>query len=584
MVKQLIISFLLLSSVQITFGQFDATVSKTTVGQNENVEYTLTLGGNGTNYKAPSFEGFTVVSGPNQSSRTEIINGKHSQSIALSYALRAKSKGQKTIGSASITINKKNFSTKPITIKVVEGSTDPALQAMKDNVFLQVEASKYKAFVGEQVTLTYKLYTAENVGNLQYAETPKFNGFWVEDIDMPENLPTTNEVINGRQFRVITIKKAAVFPQKSGVLDITPMKIDLTVQQRARSRSMFDDFFGSYKNIPYTAVSNKMKLTINALPQTGKPSNFKGIVGEYSLNANIDKTTLQANESATLKITIYGKGNVKKLPAPSLSLPSDIEVYDPKIKQSISKGSSVLSGSKTYDYLLIPRREGVYIIPSQEYIAFNPRLEKYERLKTPEYQLKVGESDEKYTINTPGAGISKEDLELLGEDIRFIKTKTSFKESNEQFVGSTGFYGGFAAPVLLFFLALGYRKKMKEQLGDVKGQRQKKATAKAKKRLILAKKELDDSNQSKFYVEIQQALIGFICDKTGLEPNNTSIESLQTTLSKNNLPNDVIESFTETVKHCDHARYAPSYNNENMNVDYDNAVKLIVELGENLKA
>ncbi|MGB5894992.1 MAG: BatD family protein [Ignavibacteriaceae bacterium] len=471
MKKLLIILFLFLP-LHILAQSFVASVDQTTVADNQHFEVSFTFSGkniNGArNFKPPTFTNFLVLSGPNQSTSIQIINGVQSGSLSYNYVIQAKSIGTFSIGTASIEYNGESFKTKPIKITIVKGSSKPKKQKqdaeisdeeIAKNLFIRAVVDKRKAFLGEQVTVTYKLYTRLNIAaQMSISKLPQYQGFWAEELETSSNITFATEVIDGKQYRVGVLKKAALFPTQAGKLEITPFELTVPIQlRRNRNRNnFFDDFFndpfGFNQTIEYNATSNKVTIDVLFLPTEGKPISFNGAVGEFSLNADIDKTTAKTNEAVTLKVILSGQGNLELLDMPELNLPSGFEKYEPKTSENINK-RNIISGSKTAEYLMIPRVVGKREIPPVEFNYFNPAKKKYVTLRSKAFKLDITQGEQLPEVEYTG----KEDVQHLGTDIRFIKT--SFEDiynKEESVLFTTFFWVGGIVPMLVLFIAVGW--------------------------------------------------------------------------------------------------------------------------------
>ncbi|MEK6616210.1 MAG: BatD family protein, partial [Bacteroidota bacterium] len=379
-------SFLTLGTGCILFAQkFTASVNKNKIAVGEVFQLDFSINASGKSFSPPSFSDFTIYSGPNQSTSMQIINGSMSQSITLSYYLAAKKEGTFTIGSASITVGNNTLQSNAITIEVVKGGNTQQTQtqsqggtqdktsgkANSENLFAKTFVSKSKVYAGEQIVITHKVYTRMNLKGFQNVKFPSYNSFWAQEVGRNTQYEVTTENVNGVAYNVVEIKKAFLFAQRSGKIEIEPMEVECVVREKSGKRNdPFSQFFGndpffgfdSYKDVLYTVKSNAVTMEVVPLPEANKPVDFPGAVGNFSMNATIDKDKVKANEGVTLKITISGKGNLKLIDAPKMNFPDEIERYDPKTNENISVSGSGVSGSKTFEYLIIPRYEGIYKI------------------------------------------------------------------------------------------------------------------------------------------------------------------------------------------------------------------------------
>lgn len=600
MKKYVINILLILLVVSVSFAQkFEATADKTTVGENERFQVYFTFEGQSSNvsgFKAPSFDGFRVISGPNQSTNMQIINGQVASSITFSFILVPTQVGEFTIGKAFINFAGAQYETSPLSIKVIQGTTAPQQQSqgstisdeeLRKSVFIVATADKRNVYQGEQVTITYKLYSKLQIASIQIAKLPTYTGFWQEEIPTNNTINWEIEMYNGERFRTAVIKKVALFPSKFGELTVTPFELDvpIVVKKRRTSDSFFDDFFndsffGRTETIAYTAKSNTIKINSEPLPQNNVPSSFNGAVGDYNLTSEISKTYLRANESLSLKFTVSGSGNIQLLDLPKLQLPTGFEVYEPKSNLSINR-SNKISGTKTFEYLVIPRIQGKKKIPAIEFSFFSPTNRNYVTLTSPEYEIEVEKGDG--AIASTG-GFSKEDIRLLNEDIRFIKTSDfSFRSRNGNRLIPTWFWIGLFLPALFLTAVLGVHKRNRKLSTNTQLLRYRKAEKIARKRLKTAQKLISGSESLKFYSEISQAMSGYLQDKLDIQKSDFTLDKTITKLQENNISEDLQQKVKEIYERCEFARFSPA--SQNLTAEqsmYDEALNVIVKIEHQL--
>ena len=527
--------------------KLSASTSASSVAVGEQFQVSFTYTGNGKAFRAPDFANFSVVMGLNQSSSVQIINGSFSQTLTFTYVLQAVSEGTFKIGSAEITGGTGKVISNVLSINVVKGSAQA--QAGKqgnsqqsgvesNNVFLKTSIDKSTVYLGEAVVVSYRLYTKVTLLNYSVEKIPAMNGFWSQDITMPQQLQFKQENINGVAYNVADIKKMVLFPQRSGTLTVDAMNGEviarLQVKRQGRSNDPFDQFFNDpFFNNPFNSnvqdvkiplKGESIKITVKDLPGTA-PSTFTGAVGKLSYEVSVDKKELKAHEPVTLKIKITGKGNIKLIDPPAITFPPDFETYDPKENSNINATAGGVTGSKTIEYLLIPRNAGEYKIPIEDFSYFDLDKKQYENIASPEIIIKVNKGDETTTVVT-GSGVNKSDIQLLGKDIRFIKTKdVEFVKENLPFFGSVKFYSLLATPVLLFAGLLFVRRRQEDLKGKTGLLKSRRANKVAQKRLSLAKKLMASNEKEKFLDEISKAMWGFISDKLQIPVSDLSKES-----------------------------------------------------------
>ena len=381
------------------------------------------------------------------------------------------------------------------------------------------------------------------------------------------------------------LKKYLLFPQQTGKITIEPFKLDFIVQKRIESggsRSIFDDFFGSYQNVKMPVKSEPVNVSVRPLP-TNKPKDFKGGVGSFRIEASLDKNSVKTNEGVNLKVKISGKGNLKIFEAPQVNFPPELETYDPKVTNNIDVSESGASGFKEYEYLIVPRTQGEYRIPPVKFSYFDLPSKSYKTIKTVPVKLQVerGEGD-----TTAGftSSFSQKDINMIGSDIRYIKTDGfDIKEKNEFLFGSFWFYFVYIFGIIGFVLLyLFQRKKMKEN-ADVALAKNKKANKFAKKRLKEASKHLADADKDQFYEETLNALWGYLSDKLGISVAELSRDRAKERLMEKKVDKELTEQFLRLIDDCEFARYAPSSGEAKMDELYKEAIDVISRLQQKLK-
>ena len=583
---------------------FTASVDKNSVSLGEQFELTFTLGGTtaGGNFAAPPFTDFLVASGPNQSTSMQFVNGTITSSISYSYLLQPKAEGRFTIGPATIDFGGKKLQTQPIVIEVIKGAPKPKQQPQQvqqagdadldrqigDNLFLRVKLDKSRVYQGEQLTATYQIYMRVNISTYNLSKTPSLTGFWSEDLEVPKQVQLSAEVVNGKQYRVGILKKVALFPQRSGTLQIDPMEIDCAVQVQARRRSndffdqFFNDpFFGNVRSVNHKVRSEPVAVTVLPLPAANVPRGFNGAVGKFSMESWLDKQQTKTNEPVTLKVKISGHGNLKLIQSPPVEVPPDIERYDPKISDNITHQQDEVAGSRTFEFLLIPRHAGEMKIQPFPFAFFDIEKKRYVAAASPAFSLSVEKGTEVATL--PASGLSKEDIKLLGEDIRFMKSEDlSLRRKGETFAGSPLFFVLSASPIVSFVGFIFFVKRREKVLGDVVGLRNRKARKMARRRLREAKKFLQQKKEEQFYAELSRALWGYIGDKLGIPPSDLSIDLVRVSLESHGVPSDAVAKLTSAIEQCEFARFAPSSNSVQMDGTYSEAIGIISVIEDQL--
>jgi len=599
-----ILAIIFIASGRMHAQEFTASVdnNQVAVGDQFTVTFSLTGSSGGENFRPPSFNDFMVAGGPNQSTNMSFNGRSVTQSISYSYVLQPKAEGKFTLGAASIDYNGKQLHTQPIAITVSKGAARPKQggaapggatgdigRQIGDNLFLNPVVSKSNVYQGEQIIVTYKIYTRVSVVNMQLPKAPAFTGFWSENLSIPKDAPPTTETINGKQYRVGLIQKVALFPQRSGVLQLDPMQVDciVQVQQKRQFNNPFDQFFndpffGGAQNVKYSVRSEPVKITVQALPTANPADGFSGAVGKFTMESWLDKQQTKTNEPVTLKIKIIGRGNLKLLEAPQINFPSDFEKYDPKMSDNITTDANGVSGSRTFEYLLIPRHPGEQKIPSFAFSSFDVEKKQYVTTHSREFVVSVERGNE--LPSSTASGISKEDVKLLGEDIRFIKSgNTVLHRQGDRLAGSTIFYAATVTPFLAFIGFLVFMRKRERALGDVRSVRNRRARKVAQKRLEESKKCLQAKKREEFYAAISRSLWGYASDKLNIPASDLTLDNIESGFRDRAVAPEMLEKLRKTVEECEFARFAPSSGIEQMDAMYTETVNLISGIEETIR-
>ncbi len=587
LIKYIILVFVVFTVNHVTADNIQFTAStKGNVATGERFEVVYSVNADAGKFKAPSFKDFNVLSGPSQSSSTsvQIINGSVSQSISYSYSyiLEAVKEGTFTIPPATVEVNGKSYQSNSLTVKVAKGNPVSQQQSNTNkqsspsdikggNLYLKTIVNKTKIYKGEQLYVIQKIYTRFNligIGDKKF----ECAGFWSEDIKMSEIIPR-NENVNGILYQVAELKKSILIPQRSGKITIGPAEIECKVQ------TSFFDVFGTV----YKVKSQPVTIEVLPLPSQNVPGDFNGAVGSFSLKSDINKTNIKTNEAVNLKITVSGNGNLKLIDNFKIYFPPDLETYDPKISDNTSVGESGVSGSKTFEYVIIPRNPGQFKIPSVVLTYFDISKKAYTTLTTPEYILNVGKGDGKESAVTY-SGVNQEDIKYIGSDIRFIKTgSVMFYKQGYSFFGSGLFWLLLLCPVVLFVLFVIFWRDQLKKRRNIALMRNKKATRVAQKRLKKANAYLKENNKSLFYEEISRALWGYLSDKLTIPVSELSIDSANAAMNSKNISGDIITEFTNTLNNCEFARFAPGDESLAMDKIYNEALETIKKIEKEIK-
>ena len=554
-------------------------------------------------FRAPSIQGFEVLMGPSRStqSSTQIINGNvtSTSSITFTYILMAGKEGTYKIPGATIVADGDNYTSNSVEIKVLppdqtsEANNGNSARSSRDQansgkisnqeLFMMATASKTNVYEQEAILLTYKVYTQVNLTGLR-GDVPDLKGFHTQEVELPQQKTFTLEHYNGRNYNTTVWRQFVLFPQQTGKIEIPSVTFEGTVSQRMASSDPFDAFFngGNYVNINKNLVTPKLTINVKELPE-GKPANFSGGVGEFTLSSSISTQDLKTNDAVTIKLVISGTGNMKLINTPEVAFPQDFEIYDPKVENKFNLTRNGLAGNKVIEYLAIPRHAGTYTIPPIEFSYFDLKSQSYKTLKTDAYTLNVakgeGNSDQVVANFT-----SKEDLKVLGQDIRYIKTgETRLAKKDDYFFGSMNYYLWYLIPLVLFITFMVIYRKQAMENANVAKVRTKKANKVATKRMKNAGKLLAEKKSESFYDEVLKALWGYISDKLSMPVSQLSKDNIEEELQKHQVADELIKEFINNLNECEFARYAPGNQDEKMDKIYSSAIDVISKMENSIK-
>ena len=588
---------MLADKVSFTASAPDAVV----VGDQFRLSYTVTTQ-KVKDFRAPSIKGFDVLMGPSRSqqSNTQIVNGNvtSTSSITFTYILMANNAGEYTIPGASIVADGDQMVSNSVRIKVLpqdQGDSNSSSSSSthsssgtgvsNQDLFITASASKTNVYEQEAFVLTYKIYTRESNLQLNNAKLPDFKGFHSQEIEMTTNARWTPEHYQGRNYYTTVYRQFVLFPQQSGKLYIDPAQFQMTVGKPVQSDDPFDAFFNGGSNvieIKKSISTPKIAINVNPLP-AGKPADFSGGVGEFNISSSINNKELKTNDAITIKLVISGTGNLKLISNPEIKFPDDFEVYDPKVDNQVRLTREGLTGNKVIEYLAIPRHAGTYKIPGVSFSYFDIRSKSYKTLKTEEYVINVekgaGNADQVIANFT-----NKEDLKVLGEDIRYIKqNEVTLQPKGSFFYGSMTYWLFYIIPALAFIIFFIIYRKQAAENANVAKMRTKKANKVATKRMKLAGKLLSENKKDAFYDEVLKALWGYISDKLNIPVSRLSKDNIEEKLRNHGVNEELIKEFLNALNDCEFVRFAPGDENQAMDKVYSSSIEVISKMENSIK-
>ena len=571
------------------------------VGDQFRLSYTVTTQ-KVKDFRAPSIKGFDVLMGPSRSqqSSTQIVNGNvtSTSSITFTYILMANTAGEYTIGGASIVADGNQMVSNSVKIKVLpqdqnsnggqggsSAHSSSGTSVSDQDLFITATASKTNVFEQEAFVLTYKIYTRESNLQLNNAKLPDFKGFHSQEIEMTTNARWTPEHYRGRNYYTTVYRQFVLFPQQSGKLYIDPAQFQMTIGKPVQSDDPFDAFFNGGSNvieIKKSIATPKIAINVSPLP-AGKPADFSGGVGEFTISSSINSKELKTNDAITIKLVISGTGNLKLISNPEIKFPEDFEVYDPKVDNQVRLTREGLTGNRVIEYLAIPRHAGTYKIPGVSFSYFDIRSKSYKTLKTEEYVVNIekgaGNADQVIANFT-----NKEDLKVLGEDIRYIKqNEVTLQPKGSFFYGSMSYWLFYIIPALAFIIFFIIYRKQAAENANVAKMRTKKANKVATKRMKLAGKLLSENKKDAFYDEVLKALWGYISDKLNIPVSRLSKDNIEEKLRNHGVNEELIKEFLNALNDCEFARFAPGDENQAMDKVYSSSIEVISKMENSIK-
>lgn len=608
MKKILLTSLLLISIIGNIFADdvtFVASAPKSVV---LNQHFRLTYTVNTTNAKEPQIADmpeFDILSGPNISTQQSYssVNGKmtSSASVTFTYILMPKSEGNFTIPPAKIEVKGEEYTSNSVDIKVLPADQSVASQQGNsnrrgqnnitstnigdDDLFMRATLNKTKVYEQEAVLLTYKVYSAVNLTNLSFP-TPELKGFNIQEVELPQEKQFELEHYNGRNYNTIVWRQFVLFPQESGKLQIPSLDFEAVVAvQNRRSMDPFEmmfNGFAGYVDVKKMLKTKPLELEVEKLP-FGKPAEFSGGVGNFSISSTISDTNLKTNSEFTLKVTVKGAGNMRLLGNPQLELPVEFESYDPVIDNKFRLSANGFKGEKVYEYLITPKASGTYTIPAVHMSYFDTSINTYKTVETKPFTVNVEKSDAPLATTVVTSPVNKEKGKLLASDIRHIKYGDNETQENERLFASSLYLLLYIAPLLLVLLFLViYRKKVAEN-ANTSLVRTKKANKVATKRLKAAKALMKENNVNAFYDEILKAMWGYTSDKLSIPMSQLSKENIASTLLERNVPQELITEFQNLLSESEFARYAPGDKGATMEKVYTMSINVISKMENSIK-
>lgn len=560
-------------------------------------------------FRIPEISGFEILMGPYPSNSRSIssINGNTTKQTTLTYTyvLMANKEGEYKLPAATAKIEGSNYTSNSLSIKVLppdkgnaqgsgnsggggsassSSSSSGNTSVSNSNLFMRAIVSSNSVYEQEPLLVTYKLYSRVDC-RFKSAKFPEFEGFLAQEITLPDEKQWSLENYKDQNYRTAVLKQTLLFPQRSGKLTLRSGTFDMVarIENKARTGSLFDDFFSSYSEVNKTLSTPQVDINVKPLP-SGKPASFFGTVGDLKMTSSINSKVVKANESITLKIEFSGTGNLKLIKTPEVKFPADFDTYDPKIENNLKTTASSVSGKQSIEYLAIPRHAGDFTIPAVEFSYFDLKSNSYKTLSTPEYSIHVdpGAAGSETTVSS--SYTNKEDVRYLGKDIRYIQTGNfSVKKQGEYFFGTATYWLCYMIPFVLFVFFLYIYRKQASENANIALMRNKKANKVASRRLKKAGIYMKEKQKEAFYEETTRALWGYVSDKMNMPLSVLTKDNVGIELTKNGADQAFVNEFMEILNTCEFARYAPSNEEHAMDKLYERTVNVINKMESFIK-
>jgi hypothetical protein len=584
--------------------QFTCSLDRTEVALGEQFQVTYALSGGSlrrySDFNAPDLNrSFLTLHGPATSQQMQIVNGRVSTTISWTYVLQARSAGSYTVPAASIVYDGSRMTSNTVRVKVTnagpssggqkQGGEDKKEVDLGDELFIRAITNKADVFIGEPITVTYKLYSRVAFQLDNPIKLPRMVGFWSEDVETPTQLRPKVEVYRGRQYETFMLRKVLYFPTQTGKLAIEPFEVGTTVRVRKRrktgdeffDRFFSDPFFDNYENVKKTLLTQKLDVHVRPLPVEGQPEDFSGVVGSYDMDVALDRRALKANETATLKVTLRGSGNIRLIDEPAITFPAGVDHYDPTISEDVRPEGGTMTGSKTFEYILVPRYAGKVTIPPVTFSYFDLDTRTYVTQSSSPFFLDIAEGDTRQQAGS----FEQEYIDYLSMDVRPLRDiEGSLPQGRAPGVPLPLLVLLYLAPVVAFVAALLWKQRYDRAQGDIAGLRRRRATRVAEKHLRNSRDFLEKGQTDEYYLEIARALWGYVQDKLGLSTSTATVAAVVESLAGMGIGEDLITSLRDALENVEFARFSPSRASETeMQQLYDSTREAIISLEDALR-
>ena len=564
----LVAGLLLAAPVLAAEIEFTASVDQTTVGLGEQFQLVLSVRGedmlSAPSPSLPAVPGLNVLGrSTSQSTNISFIGGqmKKEATVSFIYAMAANQLGKVMIPAASLTYQGREYQTQPIELTVTKEAQGqaPPMQAnpgvprarsqvpLEGNLYLSVTPSRRSAYVGEPIAVNISLVTRFQVENGSWAALPSFDGFWTEKVFDADRFDFQRQTIDGKVFGVANLKQVVLFPISPGETTIKSMGFNASVMQQ--SQSIFD-MLGGAQNV--RVDSKAIPIKVLPLPEAGRPAEFTGGVGQFTMNATLDHATTTNGEPVNVIVKLAGSGNLRMIEPPKMAPVPGLKILTPETKDDVRVENGTVRGTKTFRFPIIPQGDGRFTLPPVAIAYFDPSSKSYRTLTSEAFSFSASGSA---SSNAPLAEASG--LKVLGSDIGYIKPDVASLASlpmdppwwpNVLMLCSLATIG----------LAVGYRTHSDRLQTDRGYARMARSSALVKRRLKLAEQLLKKQDSKGFHAELSRALVGYLGDRFNLDTHALTRDQLRAALAERSVAPATIDAVFDIVDRCEFARFSPT--------------------------
>ena len=518
--------------------------------------------------------GFDLVGSRSSTSTSiSIVQGAVSQTKTVNVVstIRANQEGDFTIGPATVRSGGKTLRSQAIRVDVTKAqprpraSTTPGQQAVstdqlreiEQNLFIRATPDRESVFVGEQILVTYDLFSRYRIQNPRFGVIPSFTGFWAEKVFEASRLEQRPEVVNGHSFKKSRLKQIALFPTLPGKQKLEQLEFICDIPVRSQRRSLFDvdDFFSwdPFRSRQVKVRASDLEVLVKPLPDGG-PASFSGGVGVFEISAALSSDQAAEGDPLTVKVVVKGRGNIHGVGDPARPKTDQFRFYDPKGTAETQMDETVLKGTKSFDYVIIPTASGAIDLPPFELAYFDPAVEKYRTVTTRPISVFVTPAEKVEQVSmTTVLGTA---VQLVGEDIQYIKADAMTLRDHADYLHTSSLYWSLNALSLVGLLAAWHWRRRQLMLeGDVAYARKRRSSGEARRRLSKSRSLLG-ADSTVFHSEVYRTLSNFLADRANLDISDLTTEQARCLLVERNVDLGLVDRVAGVFERCDFARFA----------------------------